>query len=503
MGKNIIKKYFFVVRIFVFYCMIMFMLQDGAYSQRGSREWRVAFMQNVKCAFPNALSWLREFKSKNFKIKLLEVPEGVIRPSSEINDIHVLVALKGEYDPEKWEPLLTPSEKIQIHFWPMTRGSITGFEEIKDLSSDRVLVLCDESDLLSRTCSIFFDALEGIYNLPSPQKMRRKDFENWPPYNEFQDGDQLNTIILPLVNYNPNETLLKVIRHAQRKSVVIPKGFGAQFFDMLDSLRNESIEWPRNRISNVFFPGVIAKDYLGLRQRQLFPVQTTTEIVLLIRKQSNEIGITERDRELIVDDLRAIYNRLDQEVDKEMNAETQSWQNLDTLSITAIDSIRKRVWLIAQKARWALMLCSNQPQNDRFRKKLSDFIRRFVDTFRENAPDKFGYAKRVRFRELDLLINPNNFWAINNLVDIYNKVGNHAGAKILAETIIDEDINLKVTIPHDSNNPIKDRQRQRDENFASLLDNYALALEHLKVDPKFPRFVRKEARDLRSKSRSD
>ena len=41
------------------------------------------------------------------------------------------------------------------------------------------------------------------------------------------------------------------------------------------------------------------------------------------------------------------------------------------------------------------------------------------------------------------------------------------------------------------------------ENFASLLDNYALALDHLKVDPKFPRFVRKEARDLRSKSRSD
>ncbi|UCE04724.1 MAG: hypothetical protein JSW07_13995 [bacterium] len=497
MGKRIVKRYFVVFRIFMICCIIIFMLQEGGYSQRGSREWRMAFMPNVRCAFPNAISWLKEFKSNDLKIEVVDVPEGIIRPSDTIKNIHILVALKGECDPEKWEPLFTPSEKIQIHFWPMTRGSITGFEEIKDLSSDRVLILCDESDLLSRTCSIFFDALEGINNLPSPQKMRRKDFENnWPPYNEFQDGDQLNTIILPLVNYKPNGMLLKVIRHAQRKSVVIPKAFCVEFFDMLDSLRSESIEWPRNRISNVFFPGVIAKDYLDLRQRQLFPVQTTTEIVLLIRKQSNGKFLTEHDRRLLLGDLKAIYTTLNQEVDMAMKAATQAWQDLDNLTNSTVDSISNHVWQITEKARWTLVLCLDRRLNDQNRKRLRKFIRDFVNTFSKKAKETFVYRMHVRFHELDFLLDQNDFWAINNLVDIYNKVGNHAGAKILAETIIDEDINLTVDILYDSDDPIKDTEHQHDEKLAKFFENYALALEKLKMDP---RFVRKEVRDLRSK----
>jgi hypothetical protein len=449
-------------------------------------------MPNVRYAFPEASTWLKAFPSQDVKINVIEVSDTLAGPAAAMR-ADVLIALAGEYDPAQWEPLWASNTKIQIHFWPMTRGRHTEIDDIKDLLKEGVSILQDENDLLSRTGLTILDALEALNGETTPNLKRRHEMPGWPPYNAFRDGEQLNTILLPLINYNPNPTLLKVIQYASRQSIDISDEIRLAFFKKLNSLQSVGGDWPLTRISNPFYPGILPQDFLGLGQRQLFPVQTTAEVFILINKQP-QAPLTDNDRRLLLDDLKRLYAKLSQEAEAEMNAETKAWVDPKNLSASALD----RVWKITQKSRWALLLCSDQQLSEPSKKKLSRFVRAFSD----KTEDVIDYRRRVRFRELDFLLDPNDFWAINNLVDIYNKVGNHAGAWILANKIIDleDPDNLTIDIPHEPNAPIQDRERQRCENCAKFLENYALALENLNIDdPQFPRFVRKVARDLRER----
>ena len=477
----------FVFRVFVFSCLFFSAFRSTSFSQP-LRQWQVAFMPNVNYAFPDAVTWLNNIKSDDFKINVAAIPDTIAGPIVEMK-MDAWLALEGEYDPEQWELLSIHQEKIQIHFWPMTRGKLTNIKEIKDFVKESPLVFYDPNDLISRTCYTIYDALETLYEGAAVNIVPRHDLK-WPPFNEFRQGDKMNTIILPLLNYNPHPTLLKVIKFAKRQSIDIPNEIRAKFFEEINNCECAGSDWPLTRISDLFFPGSLPRNFLGLKQRQLWPVQTTAKVVLLVSKNEGN-RLNERDRNFLLQDIKTICTKLSNEFESEMRAEYQSWQNAENLS----NPVNERVWKTAQKSRWALILSQNQQQIKQTRKKLSRFIRDFL----EKTKKVFGYHNRVRFRELDYLLNPKDFWAINNLIDIYNKVGNYAGARIIGSTIIDEDIKLKVDIPYDSKHPIKDPQHQYDEHLAAFLENYALALENLKIDPQFPRFVRKVARDLRQK----
>ena len=266
------------------------------------------------------------------------------------------------------------------------------------------------------------------------------------------------------------------------------------FFEKLNTILTTGGSWPYNRISSLFFPGVFSKNFAGLSQGQYYPIQTTAKICILIQKKELS-HLTTNDIRLLNKDINSICERLQTEINNEITNETQKWKNPELITNSTLENI----WDISNKARWAIMFCEEQDEKTRQKKQL----RRFIRKFSSDIEDKFGYQQRVRFRELDYLIDLQDFWAINNLVDIYNKVGNYTGAKILAGKIINPDIELTIEIPFDHNSAIQNPEHQTDENLARFLENYALALENLNIDPQFPRFVRREAHHLRKKWKSD
>lgn len=475
-------------RALLAFCLLSCLTKSDSFPQETERLWRIAFTSNLKYAFPEAGDWLQEFDSSDVTIEVIDDYQSL----DELITVHTLLALEGEYNPEHWDPVINHHEKIQIHFWPITRGK--DINQLKDLANEDARILHDERDLISRTGQTIFSSLESIYEVNILSNLVASN-ELSSVSQAFTRRDELNIIFLPLINYNPNQILFQVIQDCPpRSSLEISARTRLALFDSLNSQENIFSGWEQSRLSNLFFPGYLKKGFLNLKQRALRPVQTTANIYYVINKQNSQL-VQERDLELLVQDLNEIYASLIFRNKEALMAEEKKIVDPDYHPSEADIST---VLNILERARFLFILAPDKTKTDSYRRRLKRFIRGFASKIND-------FRVQVRFREIDYLLDTKDFWAINNLAHVYNNVGNYTATFILADEIIDiessdHSIELKIPIPFDPNSSIQNRDRQYDEHFARFLDHYAYALEKLNFR-KFSPFIRNEASHRREKWR--